>query len=192
MTDATTSSRVEVERIRRVADQLCTAHAALRDRFANRQSAIDIMVLLFSAWITSMAFVDPRLSPWLTPPRLDSQLWIGILGSFTFGLSLIQFKADWRGRSEAHQRSFAMYSEVKREAGYLLANLGEPSGRDFQHLTDRYDMASDVGTGVPEKDFLALKRRHKIKVAISRRLDEKPGSSLWLTKAKLFLRDNWK
>jgi hypothetical protein len=49
MTNTTTSSRVEVERIRRIADQLCTAHAALRDRFANRQFAIDIMVLLFSA-----------------------------------------------------------------------------------------------------------------------------------------------
>jgi hypothetical protein len=192
MTDTTTSSRVEVERIRRVADQLCTAHAALRDRFSNRQFVIDIIVLLFSAWIASMAFVDPRLIPWLTPPRLDPQLWIGILGSFTFGLSLIQFKADWGSRSEAHQRSFTMYAEVKREAGYLLANLDEPSDRTFQRLTDRYDMASDVGTGIPEKDFLALKRRHKIKVAISKRLDEKPGSSLWLTRIKLFLRDNWK
>lgn len=183
--------RSEIERMRRVADQLCTAHAALRDRFANRQFVADVIVLLLAAWTTSMGFVDPRLTSWLTPPHLDPQLWIGMLGSITFGLTLVQFKADWSGRSEAHQRSFTMYAEVKREAGYLLASAEKMSMRDFQRLADRYDMASDVGTGVPERDFLALKRRHKIKVVVSRLLDEKPGSSLWLVKLKLILRDNF-
>jgi hypothetical protein len=192
MTDSAASLNAEIERIRRVADQLCTAHAALRDRFAARQFAIDIIVLLLSAWTASMGFLDARLMHWLIPPHLDSQLWIGLLGSSTFGLTLIQFKADWGGRSESHQRSFRMYSEVKREAGYLLANSQEISAQHFQRLVDRYDMASEVGTGVPEKDFLALKRLHKLKVAISKTLDEKPGSSLWLIKIKLILRDNWK
>jgi hypothetical protein len=192
MTDLDNSRRSEVERIQRVSDQLCTAHAAMRDRFSRRQFAADVIVLLLSAWITSMGFVDPHLAPWLTPPHLDQQLWIGLLGSVTFGLTLIQFKADWRGRSEAHQRSFNMYTEVKREAAYLRALAGPIPDREFQHLVDRYDMASDVGTGVPEKCFLPLKRRHKLKIAISRVLDEKPGSSIWLTKLKLILRHNLK
>jgi len=191
MSEMGLSLRAEIERMQRVADQLCTSHAALRDRFAGRQFAVDIAVLLLSAWITAMAFVDPRLDQWLVPPHFDAQLWIGLLGIIAFALTLIQFKADWRGRSEAHRRSFNMYAEVKREAGYLLAGASDIAIRDFQRLADRYDMASDVGTGVPEKDFLVLKRRHKIKVAISRRLDERPGSSLWLTKIKLILRDNW-
>jgi hypothetical protein len=146
--------------------------------------------LLLSAWITAMGFADPRLNQWLVPPYFDVQLWMGLLGSITFALTLVQFKADWRGRSEAHQRSFTMYAEVKREAGYLLVSANEISARDFQRLADRYDIASDVGTGIPERDFLSLKRRHKLKIAISRLLDEKPGSSLWLTRIKLILRDN--
>jgi hypothetical protein len=192
MSETDTSSQTELQRIRRVADQLCTAHAVLRDRFTNRQFLIDIVVLLLSAWTASMGFVDPRLTSWLTPPHLDAQLWIGLLGTATFGLALIQFKADWRGRGEAHQRSFTMYAEVKREAGYLLANAGRASTRDLQRLIDRYDMASDIGSNIPEKDFLALKRRHKLKIAASRVLDERPGSSLWLIKIKLILRHNFK
>jgi hypothetical protein len=186
------SLQSEVRRMQRVADQLCTSHAALRDRCAWWQFAIDTIVLLLSAWITAMGFADPRFNQWLVPNHFDSQLWIGLLGSITFALTLVQFKADWRGRSEAHQRSFNMYAEVKQEAGYLLAGTDEISTRDFQRLADRYDMASDVGTGIPEKYFLVLKRRHKLKVTLSRLLDEKPGSSLWLTKIKLILRDNWK
>lgn len=192
MAEPNTSRMEEVERMRRVSDQLCTAHAAMRDRFGRRHFWIDVAILLLSAWTASMGFVDPRLTPWLTPPHLDGSLWIGLLGSITFGLTLVQFKADWRGRSEAHQRSFTMYSEVKREAGYLLAANKQASDRDFQRLADRYDMASEVGTGIPENDFLTLKRRHKLKVAISRLLDEKPGANLWLTKIKLILRDNFK
>ncbi|OKO69149.1 hypothetical protein AC629_41545 [Bradyrhizobium sp. NAS80.1] len=85
-----------------------------------------------------------------------------------------------------------MYAEVKREAGYLLADHGQVSSKDFQRLADRYDMASDVGAGVPEKDFLRLKRKHKMKVALSKLLDERPGSALWLTRIKLMIRDNFK
>jgi len=184
--------RSEIERMWRVSDQLCTAHAAMRDRFSNRQLFTDITVLLLAAWTSAMGFVDPRLVPWLTPPHLDGQLWIGLLGSLTFGLTLVQFKADWRGRSEAHQRSFSIYAEVKREAGHLLADTTEVSARDFQRLADKYHMASEMGTGIPEKNFLALKRRHTMKVAVSKALDEKPGAAIWLTKLKLVCRDNLK
>jgi hypothetical protein len=190
MTETDVTLQAETERMRRVADQLCTAHAALRDRFARRQFATDVVILLLSAWLASMGFVDPRYGPWLTPLGLEAQLWIGLLGSITFGLTLVQFKADWRTRSEAHRRSFAMYAEVKREAGYLLAAGEEIPVRDFQRLADRYDMASDVGAGIPEADFLSLKRQHKLKVAVSRALDEKPGAIPWLTKIKLIVRDN--
>jgi hypothetical protein len=190
MIEGMAGSRDEIERIRRVADQLCTAHAALRDRYGFRALFLDIVILLLSAWLTSIAFVDPRLNQWLVPLKLDPTLWIGLLGALTFGLTLIQLKTDWKGRSEAHKRSFGMYSEVKREAGYLLASSSEISPREFQRLAARYDMASDVGTGVPESRFLPLKRRHKIKVEISKVLDTKPAANIALTRFKLFIRDN--
>jgi hypothetical protein len=149
------------------------------------------MILLLSAWLTALAFVDPRLNPWVVPFGLDAQLWIGLIGVVTFCLTLVQFKLDWRGRSEAHKRSFGMYVEVKREAGYLLASADDIPSREFQRLAARYDMASDVGSGVPERDFLRLKRRHKLKVELSKLLDTAPGAYVTLTKLKLILRDNW-
>lgn len=192
MTDSVSTLRSEIERMGRVSDQLCTAHAAMRDRFSSRQLASDIAVLLLAAWTSAMGFLDPRLLPWLTPPHLDGSLWIGLLGISTFALTLIQSKADWRGRREAHQRSFSIYAEVKREAGNLLTDISDIPARDFQRLADKYHMASEMGTGIPERSFLALKRRHTMKIAISKLLDEKPASAIWLTKLKLILRDNLK
>ena len=190
MTRDEVGSREEVERIRRVADQLCTGHAALRDRYARRAVTLDIVILLLSAWLSALAFLDPRFDKWLVPFALDSQLWIGLMGVLTFCLTLIQLKLDWAGKSEAHKRTFGMYAEVKREAGYLLASATKIPAREFQRLAARYDMASDIGIGVPEGEFLPLKQRHKIKVEISKLLDRKPGASLLLTRLKLFFRDN--
>lgn len=182
--------RNEVERIRRVSDQLCTAHAALRDKYARRNLAFDVIILLCSAWLTAVAFVDPKFSPWLTPFGLDPQLWTGVFGVAIFGLTLVQSRTDWRGRSESHDRSFASYVEVKREAGYLLAANGDVLEKEFQRLAARYDMASDTSIGIPENEFLVLKKKHKLKIEVSRLLDEKPSSSIWLTKFKMFIRDN--
>jgi hypothetical protein len=190
MTEGHTGSREEVERIRRVADQLCTAHAALRDRFKQRALLLDVVILLSSAWLTALAFIDPRFDKWLIPFGIDSQLWIGLFGVIVFCLTLIQFKVDWGGRAEAHSRSFSMYAEVKREAGYLLASTSDVPAREFQRLAARYDMASDVGTGVPEKDFLRLKQQHVMKVRISKLLDQKPGASVLLAKLKVIMNDN--
>lgn len=190
MTEDHIGSREEVERIRRVADQLCSAHAWLRDKFKRRALLLDVVILLASAWLTALAFADPRFDQWLIPFGLDSHLWIGLFGVIVFFLTLVQFKVDWGGKAEAHARSFSMYAEVKREAGYLLASSTDISHREFQRLAARYDMASDVGTSVPEADFLRLKRRHLVKVRISKLLDQKPGISILLTKLKLILSDN--
>ena len=99
------TKRDELERIRRVADQLCTGHAALRDRYRAISLAMDVVILLSSLWLTAVAFIDPRLSRWLTPADLDPVLWIGLLGVLTFALTLVQLRADWKSRGEAHRRS---------------------------------------------------------------------------------------
>jgi hypothetical protein len=190
MSDTDEETRGEVDRLRRVADQLCTAHASMRDKFKRRAVSVDLAILLLSAWLTALAFVDPRYHAWLVPLQIDAQLWIGLIGVLTFCLTLVQLQLNWRGRSEAHARSFGMYLEVKREAGYLLASSEVIPPREFQRLAARYDMASDVGTGIPERDFLKLKRRHKLKIKVSKLLDTRPGASIALTKLKLILRDN--
>ncbi len=191
MDDQKFASREELERIRRVADQLCTAHASLRDRYARRALTLDICVLLGSAWLTSLAFIQPSLHQWIVPPNIEPTIWNGLIGFFIFCLVLIQLKTDWKSKAEAHSRSFGMYAEIKREAGYILASSEQVPLREFQRLTARYDMASDVGAGVPEREFLRLKKLHKRKVALSKALDDRPGTFLFVERLKITIRDNF-
>ena len=176
-------------RIRRVSDQICTGHAILRDRYARKALALDLIVLASSTWIVALAFVSPEFAARLTPFGWNSGLWLGTLSALTFFASLVQLKTDWKSRSDAHRRTLDLYAEVKREASYFLAS---EAGNEaiYRRVLARYDMASAVGVEIPEAEFLPLKREHKLKVAVSRHLDEHPAASPRLVRIKLWLRDN--
>jgi hypothetical protein len=181
--------RDELERVRRVSDILCTGHAGLYDRFTRKAQVLDLCVLSLSSWLVALSFVEPRINIRLTPFDWDSQIWIGVLSVATFFLTLVQYKTDWKGRADAHKRTFDIYAEVKREAGYLLAS-GAIDEASCKRVLSRYDMASAVGVAIPEAEFLPQKQRHATKVALSKHLDTHPSASLLLTRIRFWIRDN--
>src|SRR3979409_723189 len=87
----------ELQRIRRVSDMLCTAHAGLRDRFSRLALFLDLSLLGLSTWLVALAFVEPRIGVSLTPFGMDTQIWGGLLATFTFFLTIVQLKTDWKG-----------------------------------------------------------------------------------------------
>ena len=72
-------TKEELQRIRRVSDMLCTAHAGLRDRYSRLALFLDLSVLGLSTWLVALAFVEPRIGVSLTPFGIDSQIWGGLL-----------------------------------------------------------------------------------------------------------------
>ncbi len=173
----------EIERIRRVADTLCTGHANLRDRYARYALLLDLSVMALATWLAALAFVQPRINARLTPPGFEPDIWGGLLAIAVLFLSIVQLRVDWKGRSDAHKRTLDVYAEVKREAGYLLAS-GSPLALDAcRRVLARYDMASSVGVAIPE---------HKLKVALSKHLDTHPAASLLITRITFWLRDNFR
>jgi hypothetical protein len=184
------ASRSELTRICRVSDMLCTGHAALRDRFSRRAFGLDLAALGLSTWVVALAFVEPRLNVKLTPFDWDAQVWIGALGTAAFLLTLLQMKTDWKGRSDAHKRTLESYAEVKREASYLLL-AAEFDGDACKRVFARYDMAASVGISIPEAEFLAQKKYHLVKVALSKALDSRPSAPLIWLRARLWWRDTF-
>jgi hypothetical protein len=182
--------REELERIAKVADMLCTGHATLRDRYQRWSLLLDLGVLTLSTWLVALAFVDSSIARKLTPFHLEPMFWIGLLGVFTFILSVVQIKVDWKGKADAFNRSFEIYAEVKRQCSYVLCSSTLISKLDCEPILARYDLATQVGAHMPERQFLQTKRQHKLKVEISKHLDKHPGALIWLLKLKLIWRDN--
>src|SRR5579871_1568993 len=170
----------ELQRIARVSDMLVSAHANLRDRYSLWATLLDLSILASSTWLVAVVFVEPKIGARLTPPGIDSQLWVGLLSILTFFLSIAQLRVDWKGRSDAHKRSFELYSEVKGDCGQVLGS-GVPIPRqNCERLLTLYDMATKVGTVIPGSEFLRQKRRHLQKVEISKYISQHPSASILL------------
>jgi hypothetical protein len=182
-------SQSELERIKRVSDQLVTAHSVLRDRYARRAFFIDITILGSTLWLTAMAFVNPEIGVELTPHGLSKDLWLGLLSVVAFFLSIVQIRVDWKGKEYAHARACEAYSSVKRETVNLLAQE-KFDELEYKRILDKYESAGTLSIPIPEAEFNTLKSKHKIKVEISRYLDDKPAASPTLLKIKLWCRDN--
>jgi hypothetical protein len=191
MSDDLKTLRSELERVQKVSDMLCSAHSVLRDRYARRALLLDITILATSTWIIALVFVDPVINVSLTPFKMVPQIWIGLISTFAFFLTIVQMRADWPGKSNAHHKSFQMYAEVKQGCRQLLSGCQNITPKDCQTILTQYGMATKIGTDIPDSDFLKQKQRHRIKVAISRHLDSHPGASILFTKIKIFFRDNF-
>jgi hypothetical protein len=186
MTDQATIA--ELRRIRRVADQSCSAHARLRDRYSLCATMLDTVVLCASAWVAAVALIDPKYAAYLTPPGIVPGLWIGLLSIAAFIATLVQLKLDFKGRSDAHRRAFEAQTEIKFAAGDA-----ERYPEDETRVASVYAklaLAAGVGVSIPESESLPQKAGHLRKVQVSKLLDKRPFATLPLVWLQLWWRDN--
>ena len=168
---------------------LVTAHSVLRDRYDRRAFLIDITILGATLWLTAMAFVEPTIGVALTPRGLSKDLWLGLLSVAAFFLSMVQIRVDWKGKKDAHARACEAFTSVKRECTTLLAQ-DEMDQPEYKRILDKYESAGMLSIPIPETEFNKLKSLHRIKVEISRHLDNQPAASPTLLRIKLWWRDN--
>jgi hypothetical protein len=182
-------SKTELERIKGISDMLVTAHSVLRDRYDRRAFLIDITTLGATLWLTAMAFVEPSIGIELTPRGFSKDLWLGLLAVAAFFLSIVQIRVDWKGKKDAHARACEAFTSVKRECATFLSQ-DEIDKPEFRRILDKYESAGTLSIPIPESEFNRLKSAHKLKVEVSRYLDQHPAASPLLLKLKLWWRDN--
>lgn len=180
MSSSTEAIAVNVEKIRRTADLMCSMHSRLRDIYTRRALILDVSILVLTLWLTSLAFVDPTLELKLTPLWIAPRVWTGLLAVLTFLLAVIQLRVDWKGLADSHGRAASSYGSLKLEAARVGSEI--PSDvASLRVLLDRYQAVGETHAPIPEEWFLKLKRHHYMKVAVSRLIDNNVGAPLvWL------------
>ena len=180
----------EIKRIRRVSDQMCTMHANLRDMYSRRALVLEIAILSGSLIVVAQVFADPIIAERMDFLSLENRIWLGVFSIVVLISAIIQLIVNWKGQKEAHERAHVFYSVIKLECGRIIAGDELESQDNLRNVINKYNNATNLQIGIPESYFLPLKRRHKIKILISRYLDEHPGVSLIFLKLRLWWRDN--
>jgi hypothetical protein len=189
MSDRVLSIEEEIASIGRRADQACTAHAILRDRYQLRALILDYALIAASTYLFAMSFVEPVTGLSLSFGG-DTKLVIALASIVTFFLSIVQFKSDWKIKAQAHADAMREHAAIKSDCPAVTKGTRPASSPELQRIRNRYDMIAETGTHIPENQFLDSKARHARKVFLSQYLDSHPGARPWFVSLKLFVRDN--
>jgi hypothetical protein len=181
----------EIDRMFRVSDLLVTAHSTLRDRYAFRQRATDIILLAGGALVAAFTFLDPAVARILLPSALPVPAIVGLAGIGIFVASLVQMKMDWNGRSALHRRAAEAYLSIKHELGRARCSSEEGARyvEAFTRIRDHYEGIGAASIPVPDRLFPRLEQIHRLKVEVSKALDQRPGASILLLRWKFWWRD---
>lgn len=190
MNDKAASVVEEIKSLGRKADQSCTIHAWLRDRYQFQASALDYGLLGASTYLLGLSLVEPAIGIPLSF-GVDRQVLVAVLSLAVFFLSVVQFKSGWKTNTEAHHRAMKEYSDIKADCRAITSGTRAATGQELDRIKSRYAMVTDVGTHIPDRAFVNGKAHHMRKVFISRYLDVHPGAWPTIVRAKLILRDNF-
>lgn len=175
---------------KRISDMLITMHSTLRDEYHHKALTVAIIVMGGSLWITALAFGSDDLIKNLTPFDIPPKIWIGFISVSVFFLSLIELKIDWKGKANSHQKAAEAYYAVKKQSTSLLLSTEKPNDVEMVEFDKLSDFADSHTVPVPDKRFNELKKKHRIKVEVSKHLDNNPATSLMLFKLRIWFRDN--
>jgi hypothetical protein len=134
-----------------------------------------------------MVFVQPHIAVAFSPKQVPSDIWIGLLSLLVFALSLVQLHVNWKGKAQAYQQAAATLSAFVKELRPLASAISE---QQADAALARYTALSDGLEPIPESLFLALKKKHRIKLELSKLLDDHPGANLLMWRISIALRDN--
>jgi hypothetical protein len=171
---------------------LTSMHSVLRDEYARKSIAVDCALFASSIILVALIFLDPALLGWLPLSATGSRVLIGAFALVTFFLSLVVFRVDWKSKAELHKRAAEAYSHIKLECQELLVTFDTGPDTEIQKLLVRYRDLGEICIAVPEASFIRLKKKHKMKVALSKYLDDNPGTCLLLLKLKIWFADTFR
>lgn len=171
----------EIDRQRRVIDQMITAHSVLRDRYHRRSLVMTSGLLAASTVAIAFAFATVDVAVRIGPVVAQRSTWLGWFAVLTFVVTLVELVVDWKGSMRRHDDAVRQLSMLKVE----YRTPPEP-GRDLaEKLSLRYEAAMDAIPTVPDRFFSALKAAHLRKVEISRILSDYPGITVRAARRKL-------
>jgi len=178
----------EVERMRRVSDMLITGHELLKNRYMFLSLLTDVSIFVCSLSLCILAFVEPdKLSIYI---GAKAKVVVGLFSFFTLVMTCLTGRLDWRVKAEKHASSAQKYFDFKKECNDSSDKVKIGDAGTIAKLNEMYKAVSSSTEKISDKYFLKIKKKHNLKVLISKHLDTNPSISLIIFRIKLWLRDN--
>lgn len=165
----------EIERQRRLVDQMSTMHSIMRDRARLQGVLLVCGTLVGSVVATAFAFAGGDQTVKLLGLEGERSTWLGWFAVFVFSLTLIDLVLDRRGAAGRHEDAVRQLSTLKAE--YRTMPTPGRAVEECDRLTALYQASMEALPPLPDRLFNRLKAKHLEKVEVSRWLSKHPGLS---------------
>lgn len=179
----------ETARQYRVAQQTLAMHSDLRDQYARLGLVIEILLLVFTALISTTTFAGDEFYGTLSVAPDWGRLFVGGASAVAFAGSLILLLLDPRGRSARHAETAAKWSPLVLEYRRHKREDDTWPEDKASELAESYAETCDTCSPVPERKFNKLKSRYLRKVEVSRLKGRHPGCPMIILGLLCRLRD---
>lgn len=175
----------ELRRLSRTIDMMLTMHAVLRDKFKNRATLVDVVLMIASSLMLFISIANPSIISYFGLSIDDISVLAKICSVAIFLLSLVILRVDWKEKATKHERACEALARLKSEtrAVLLKENSAIENGSKHQQLCS---LTMNNLWPIPENQFHKLKALHIRKIELSKLISSHPGCPLWVLKIYLF------
>jgi hypothetical protein len=160
-------------------------HSRLRDVYASRALALDVIILAGSVVFAAMTFADLDSLAELGFEPLFTQNALRFTSIGLFFASVAALRVDWKGVAQSHADAARRLAGLVAE--YREARLPDgswPEGNEHA-LHDRYSDVMNSIVPIPTRVFPRLKADYLRAKEVSRMVDANPGLPHWVAALKV-------
>ena len=175
----------KLEKRKDVIDMMVSMHAVLSSMYRNRAIIFDILLIISSIILLTFVFADQSYLSILRINESIAKTILGLSSILVTCLSLLSYVIDWRGKKICHDQAFRVLIGLKNEWRVFLFNKENINHENANKLEEKTVLILDQCINIDDKLFNKLKKKHYMKVALSRAISDNPNLPLFLLKFNL-------
>jgi hypothetical protein len=179
------TTRNQLEKLKRKADQQATAHAWLRDRYSLLNSILSTASLVTGVFLLAIVMASADLVKRTLGIPTDWYQWfVALLAAGSFSIVIVQLAWRFDSKTTLHDQAVRHYTKASYSASRMIRESGVIAPERVVALQSDYLDDRDLPR-IPETKFLPLKQWHLRKVQMSRELDKNPHEPLKTMRKRL-------
>jgi hypothetical protein len=170
-----------------VIDMMTSMHSELSSMYKTRVLILDVLLIIITIILLTFVFADQLFLINFGINENSAKIILGLSSIFASFFSLLSYIIDWRGKKICHDQAFQALLGLKSEWRIYLLNEENIDFDSALKLEEKTDLILSQFIVIDDKVFNKLKKKHYMKVALSKAISNNPNLPLLLLKLQLVI-----
>jgi hypothetical protein len=175
----------KLEKRKSVIDMMVSMHSELSSMYRKNIFILDVLLVILSIILLTSVFADQYLLINFRINEIVLKLILGLATIFLTFISLLSYIIDWRGKKVCHDQAFNVLNGLKDTWKLFLLNKENITFEKIENIERTTSVILSQCIKIDDKLFNKLKKKHYMKVALSKAISDNPNLPLFLIKYEL-------